>query len=152
MSRVALGLFALGMLVPLAARAQASCTLREVEGQKGPGGVDPRLEDVRALLGAPPFVAYPSYRLLETHPLSLKKGVPEKGTLVNRHRFEVTFMERLGQKEGRARLRLRLEVRNPEGRTELNTIFAVDENGQPFPRVEQHGDRLSLQLISCKAS
>ncbi|HJZ88891.1 MAG TPA: hypothetical protein VKN99_27150 [Polyangia bacterium] len=138
--------------IPRAAGAQASCVLREVEGQKTPGGIDPRLADVRALLLGPPFSQYPSFKLMETHPLTLKRGVAEKGVLTNKHHFEVTFLDRLAERDGKARLRLKLEVRTPDGKPEVSVIVVVDENGAPFPRVEQRGDRLWVQLIHCKST
>jgi hypothetical protein len=138
--------------LPRASFGQASCTLREAEGSKAPGGIDPALGDVKALLSAPPFSTYPSWKLVVSHPLSLKRGLPERGTLANHHRFEVTFLDRLTEREGRARLRLRLEIRKPDGKEEVSVIVVVDENGAPFPRVEQSGERAALQLIHCKAS
>jgi hypothetical protein len=150
MSLRVLGVLLLGLLPARIAFAQANCQLREAEGGQQAGGIDPKLADVKALLSAPPFSHYPSYRLTATHPLALAKGVPASGVLENHHGFVVTFLERLAEREGRARLRLRFEIRNPNGKPEVNAIIVVDENGPPFPRVEQQGDRLQLQLIDCK--
>jgi hypothetical protein len=150
--RCAVLLAGLALSAAAPARAQVSCVLREVEGGKQPGGIDARLADVKGMLQSGPFAQYPSYRLLETHPLVLKRGVAEKGVLESHHRFAVTFLERLAERDGRARLRLRFEIQNPDGKPEMQSIVVVDENGSPFPRVEQHGDRLSLQLIHCKSN
>src|SRR5262249_7276066 len=141
----------IGLIAPGVAHAQASCQLREVEGQKVPGGIDPRLEDVRALLTAPPFSAYATYKLLGTHPHALKKGAPQTRTLTNRHRYEVTFVDRMLVRDGRSRLRLKLQVSKPDGALELSTTITLDEGGAPFPRVEAQpqGDRMSLLLLSC---
>jgi hypothetical protein len=149
---IAAALWACALLAgPASAAAQAHCSLREVEGSKAPGGVGPGLEDVKAMLAAPPFGDYKSYRLVATHPLELKKGAAEKVTFSHKHRYEVTFMERLTEREGRGRLRLRFDVFKPDGAPELKTIVVLDENGAPFPRVEQHGDRLTLALLNCRS-
>jgi hypothetical protein len=136
----------------LARAQQASCTLRDVEGEKGKAAIDPGLDDVKALLQKPPFLDYATYRLVGAQTLALHKGAPQTGTLGNRHRFQLTLMDRLTEREGRARLRLRFEIKNADGKDELNTIVVVDENGAPLPRVEQHGERIFLQLIGCKSS
>src|SRR5262249_12097158 len=125
--------------------------LREVEGTKDAGGVGAGLEDVKAMLGAPPFSDYKSFRLIATHPLALKKGVAEKVVFSHKHRYEVTFLERMAAREGRARLRVRFEIFKPDGKQELSTIVVLDENGTPLPRVEQQEGRITLALLSCKS-
>jgi hypothetical protein len=143
---------ALGLaLAPRPAAAQARCELREVEGTRAPGTIGPGLEDVRPLLSAGPFADYKSFRLVGTHPLALRKGQPEKVELSHRHRHQVTFLERLVQREGHARLRLKLEIFKPDGKPELSSIIVVDENGAPFARVEQTGERITIALLGCKS-
>ena len=133
------------------ARAQAQCELREVEGTRAPGAVGPGLDDVKAMLSQPPFSEYKTFRLMGTHALALKKGQPEKVVFSHKHRYEVTFLDRLLEREGRARLRLKFEIFKPDGKSELSTIVVVDENGVPLPRVEQTGDHITLALLGCKS-
>jgi hypothetical protein len=142
---------ALMVLGPGFVHAQARCDLREVEGTRAPGAIGPGLDDVKGMLSQPPFSEYKSFRLIGTHPLALKKGQPEKVVFSHKHRYEVTFMDRLLEREGRARLRLKFEIFKPDGKNELSSIVVVDENGAPLPRVEQSGDRITLALLACKS-
>ena len=142
---------ALLVAAPQIARAQARCELREVEGTRAPGGIGPGLDDVRAMLSAPPFSEYKTFRLIAPHPLALQKGQPQKIVFSHKHRYEVTFLDRLVEREGRARLRLKFEIFKPDGKNELSTIVVVEENGTPLPRVEQTADHLTLALLSCKS-
>jgi hypothetical protein len=146
-------LIAAAMLVvlPQVAHAQARCELREVEGTRAPGAIGAGLEDVRAMLSQPPFSEYKTFRLVGTHPLALKKAQPEKVVFSHKHRYEVTFLDRLAVHEGRARLRLKFEIFKPDGKNELSTIVVVDENGAPLPRVEQTGDHITVALLGCKS-
>ena len=150
MKRLWLCLSLLALFPARSAWAQASCVLREIEGKKAAGGIDPRLEDVKSMLSRQPFASYGTFQLTSVHPLVLKKGGKESGTLSNRHRFDLSFLERLSAREGRARLRLRFEIWAEDGKPELNTIFAVDEGGAPFTHVEQAGDKLFVKLIGCR--
>jgi hypothetical protein len=138
-------------ILPSLANAQAVCALREVEGTRDVGGVGAGLEDVKGMLSAPPFSEYKTFRLIATHPLSLKKGVAEKVVFSHKHRYEVTFLERMAAREGKARLRIRFEIFKPDGKPELSTIVVLDENGTPLPRVEQHENRLTLALLGCRS-
>ena len=137
--------------MPQVAFAQARCELREVEGTRAPGAIGAGLEDVRAMLSQPPFSEYKTFRLVGTHPLALRKGQPEKVVFSHKHRYEVTFMDRLAVHEGRARLRLKFEIFKPDGKGELSTIVVVDENGAPVTRVEQNADHIIVALLSCKS-
>ena len=142
---------ALLVMAPQIARAQARCELREVEGTRAPGGIGPGLDDVRAMLSAPPFSEYKTFQLKGTHPLALQKGQAQKVVFTHKHRYEVTYMDRLVEREGRARLRLKFEIFKPDGKNELSTIVVVEENGTPLPRVEQTADHITLALLACKS-
>jgi hypothetical protein len=72
--------------------------------------------------------------------------------LADKHNISLTFMDRVAQREGKARLRLRFEIHGPDGKLELSTIILVDEGGAPFTRVEQQGDKISLLMLSCRTS
>jgi hypothetical protein len=142
---------ALVMALPQIAFAQARCELREVEGTRAPGTIGVGLDDVRSMLSQPPFSEYKTFRLVGTHPLALTKGRAEKIVFSHKHRYEVTFLDRLLEREGRARLRLKFEIFKPDNKNELSTIIVVDENGAPLPRVEQSGDHITVALLGCKS-
>jgi hypothetical protein len=142
---------ALLVVLPQIARGQARCELREVEGTRAPGGIGSGLEDVKGMLSAPPFSEYKTFHLMGTHPLALKKGQPEKVVFSHKHRYEVTFLDRLAIREGHARLRLKFEIFKPDGKNELSSIVVVDENGAPLSRVEQNADRITVALLACKS-
>lgn len=137
--------------------ADVTCTLEEVAGKKGPPALDARLERHRKLLESPPLRDYPAFTLVASHGLTFNPeasgttGKTSSGQLASGQKYLVTFLARLVEREGRGRLRLQLEISGADGKPSLRTIFVVTAGGPSFSRVEQKGDAVTLQLVTCQA-
>jgi len=131
--------------VALAAEPRVRCTVRSVHALKTEGGLDPKLESLRHILGKDPFTIYKTFRLLDEQVRDLKQNVAAKFKLKNGRTLTLTFMERLI--DAKERTRLRFTVAYPGVSTQQKIA-----DGATMPLVvpqEYKGGRLVL-TTTCK--
>jgi hypothetical protein len=106
--------------------------LRASQDDTGGGSIDPKLADIRALTQRPMTNSYNTFKFLDqkTVPLEQQSGT---ATLVNGATAAINVLERVG----RGRLKLHLELTNPNGNDVTKVDFTTGHRNYfiigPFP-------------------
>jgi hypothetical protein len=118
---------------PASAVAQenvAQCTVTEIKASNDKGGVDARLDKLKAKLGKPPFASYDTFKLLGEQTVAATRGKPAPVKLVNGS-LTLLFKDKLVASGGKARLRFGIDVDDKQGARTISTESKFD-SGDPF--------------------
>jgi hypothetical protein len=119
--------------LPAVAGAQgtaAQCIVTEIRGSNEKGGIDAKLERLKAKLSKPPFSSYDTFKLLGEQTVTAERGKPSAATLVN-GKLTLLFKDKLVAQGGKARLRFGIDVDDKQGARTISTESKFD-SGDPF--------------------
>ena len=134
--RLAPWILAIGVTgLPAVAGAQApstaaQCTVTEIRASNEKGGVDAKLERLKAKLGKPPFSSYDTFKLLGEQTVNADRQKPAAAKLVNGS-LTLLFKDKLVAQGGKTRLRFGIDVDDKQGARTISTESKFD-SGDPF--------------------
>jgi hypothetical protein len=127
------------------------CTIRSVLAEeKAGGGIDRRLAFLRREFGKPPFSAYRTLKLLESHDLVIAQDSRQRVNLPNGKILFLTFKERLLGRKDRLRLRMHLSITPPDEKRFLpGTLFTIANRGTLLVAGDKHKGGTLVVGITC---
>ena len=102
----------------------------EIKASNEKGGVDAKLDKLKAKLSKPPFASYDTFKLLGEHSVNAERGKPAPVKLANGS-LTLLFKDKLTASGGKTRLRFGIDVDDKQGARTISTESKFD-SGDPF--------------------
>lgn len=133
---------------PSAAQLVAACSVRVIHAQREGSTFDPQLETLRPQLTKPPLSAWPSFRLIKQHELTLHGKEPGVFELPGGHEGQLGFQGKV-ETPNKKRLRLHLEIHDGTAKI-LSTVFVVNDGGTVLQAGLKHEGGLVVLGVTCR--
>lgn len=137
-----------GATAAAATKDSASCSVRIIHAQSEGGAIDKSLDPLRPQLTRPPLSAWKSFKLLEQKDLTLQHKAPGAVFAVpGDHQGTLEFLDKV-EKEGKLRLRLRLQLQDGAAKL-LSTTFVIDNGGTMLQAGTKHEKGMLVLGLTC---
>jgi hypothetical protein len=121
-----------------AAEAQgmnAQCSITEVHATNEKGGIDAKLERLKAQLTQPPYSSWNTYKLLSEQTVTLERQKPKTAKLVNGE-LTLLYKDKLIEEGAKARVRIAVDHDDKSGKRSLSTVLVfggpTSIGGKPY--------------------
>lgn len=134
------------------ARDAVRCQLHVMLGVKAPGGIDPRLKQLRRQLLKSPFDDFKTIKLLTDRALRIQRKQLANVALPTGKLLKLTYKEKLLDAKNKVRLRMHLSITPPKTRDFLpGTLFSIADGGTLLVAGERHQGGTLIIGISCRS-